>query len=114
MSAAVRRTASALGAVAAVLLVLVAFNSFTSSSAGAAVSRPLVRSTYFTGSATVTCPSGYTATGGVGVDVQNSMYVARTEPVTNSAGKPVGWKGDIRQRVNGAAATGTVYVVCAQ
>ncbi|MEU9476771.1 hypothetical protein [Streptomyces sp. NPDC048191] len=115
MSAAVRRTAYALGAVAAALLVLVAFDSYTSSSADAAVTRPLVRSRYFTGSTTIGCPSGYTATGGgVGVDVPNGMYVARTEPVTNSAGRPVGWKGDVRQRVNGGAATGTVYVVCAQ
>ncbi|MEU6590235.1 hypothetical protein ABZ923_13635 [Streptomyces sp. NPDC046881] len=43
-----------------------------------------------------------------------TRHVARTEPVQNSAGQPIGWKGDIRQRVNGAAASGTVYVVCAQ
>ncbi|MBL1105227.1 hypothetical protein JK361_11605 [Streptomyces sp. 5-8] len=116
MSAAVRRTAYALGAVAAVLLALVAFNTFTSSSADAAVSNPTVRSQYFTtGSSTIYCPSGYVATGGgVGVDTPASMYVSRTEPVQNGAGQPVGWKGDIRQRANGAAASGTVYVVCAQ
>ncbi|GAA3105574.1 hypothetical protein [Streptomyces echinatus] len=115
MSAAVRRTAYALGAVAAVLLALVAFNTFTSTSAGAAVSNPIVRSQYFTtGASTIYCPGGYVATGGgVGVDLQDSMYVARTEPV-QSGGQPVGWKGEIRQRSNGAAASGTVYVVCAQ
>ncbi|MGW0879466.1 hypothetical protein [Streptomyces sp. NPDC002671] len=115
MSAAVRRTAYALGAVAAVLLALVAFNSFTSSPADAAVTNSVVRSKYFTtGATTISCPSGWTATGGgVGVDWPNSMYVSRTEPIKNSAGKPVGWKGDIRQRATGGAASGSIYVVCA-
>ncbi|MEU1008408.1 hypothetical protein [Streptomyces sp. NPDC005890] len=114
MSASVRRIAYALGAVAAVLLALVAFDSLTSSTADAAVTNPVVRSKYFSGATTVSCPSGWAATGGgVGADIQSSMYVARSEPVKNSAGKPVAWKGDLRQRVGGGAASGTVYVVCA-
>ncbi|MFC4500448.1 MULTISPECIES: hypothetical protein [Streptomyces] len=117
MSAAVRRTTYALAAVTAALLALVAFNSFpsTSPSAAAAVARPVVKSKYFTtGDTTISCPSGWTATGGgVGVDLVGSMYVARTEPTRNSSGKPVGWKGDVRQRSNGGAASGTIYVVCA-
>ncbi|MBL1080492.1 hypothetical protein JK359_00625 [Streptomyces actinomycinicus] len=114
MSAAVRRTACTLGAVAAVLLALVAFGSFAPSQADAAAATPVVRSKYFTtGATTISCPSGWSATGGgVGVDLQSSMYVARTEPVKNSAGRPVGWKGDVRQRVNGQAASGSIYVVC--
>ncbi|MDX2680781.1 hypothetical protein [Streptomyces soliscabiei] len=41
------------------------------------------------------------------------MYVARTEPTRNSSGKPVGWKGNVRQKSNGGAGSGTIYVVCA-
>ncbi|MEH0578433.1 MULTISPECIES: hypothetical protein [Streptomyces] len=115
MSAAVRRTVYALAAVTSVLLSLVAFDSLSSSSADAAVATSVVKSKYFTGGeTTISCPSGWTATGGgVGADVVASMYVARTEPTRNSSGKPVGWKGNVRQKSNGGPASGTIYVVCA-
>ncbi|MFI7504713.1 hypothetical protein ACIBVL_40830 [Streptomyces sp. NPDC049687] len=114
MSAAARRTAYALTGITAVLLALVAFASYPSSSADAAVATPVVKSKYFTSETTISCPSGWTATGGgVGVDDPSTMYVARTEPRRSSSGKPVGWKGTLSQRTNGRAATGTVYVVCA-
>lgn len=112
MSTAVRRTVFALAAAVCVLLALALFSS---PSADAAVSAPVVKSKYFTGGEVkISCPSGMVATGGgVGADLRESMYVARTEPTRNSAGKPIGWKADVRTR-NGAAGSGTVYVVCAR
>ncbi|MEV3991070.1 hypothetical protein AB0J57_19375 [Streptomyces sp. NPDC049837] len=113
MSPAARRTGYGLGAAASVLLAMALVNS---SPADAAVSHPLVKSKYFTtGSATITCPAGWVATGGgIGADLTASMYVARTEPFRNSSGTPVGWKGTVTKKANGSGGSGTLYVVCAR
>lgn len=111
MSATVRRTAYALAAAVSALLALVVV---TSTQADAATSS-VVRSKYFTsGEARITCPSGWAATGGgVGADLTATMRVTRTEPLQNSAAKPIGWKADVRTS-SGRAGSGTIYVICAR
>ncbi|MFJ8104315.1 hypothetical protein [Streptomyces sp. NPDC096132] len=116
MTAAARRPAYALAAVTAILLALVAFNSFPSfsPSADAAAARPVVKSKYFFSETTISCPSGWKATGGgVGADDEFNVFVSRTEPTRNSSGRPVGWKANLKQRSNGSGANGTIYVICA-
>ncbi|MGW7612400.1 hypothetical protein ACWGKW_35120 [Streptomyces sp. NPDC054766] len=111
MSSTARRTGYGLSAAALVLLAVTLANS---PSADAAVSHHLVKSRYFTtGSATLACPAGWVATGG-GVGLTASMYVARTEPLRNSSGTPVGWKGTVTQQANDSGGSGTLYVVCAR
>lgn len=64
-------------------------------------------------SGTVDCNPGEVATGGgVGVDVQSTTYVARSEPSPNS-GVPRGWTGHVRYRADGAGASGSVFAICA-
>ncbi|MFF1605522.1 hypothetical protein ACFVYV_50750 [Streptomyces mirabilis] len=112
MTATVRRTAYALAAAVSALLALVVV---TSPQADAAASSSVVRSKYFTsGEARITCPSGWVATGGgVGADLTATMRVTRTEPLQNSAAKPIGWKADVRTS-SGRAGSGTIYVICAR
>ena len=112
MSTVVRRATYGLGVAASFLLAMGVVNL---PSANAALSTQIVKTKYFAGETTIYCPAGWVATGGgVGADLYSSVYVARTEPKQNSSGKPIGWKGNLRQRTNGSAGTGTIYVVCAR
>ncbi|WP_354699009.1 hypothetical protein DSM112329_04710 [Paraconexibacter sp. AEG42_29] len=73
----------------------------------------VVRSTYFTGgNGTASCNVGERATGGGVTGDLYEAYANQNEPVVTS-GIPTGWKGGLRLRATGAAATGTVYVICA-
>ncbi|MFH8935200.1 hypothetical protein [Streptomyces griseosporeus] len=112
MSVAVRRTAYGLGAAASVFLAATVLSPSPADAAAPTSITSTVKSKYFTGGyTTITCPSGYVATGGgVGAD-STQMYVVLTEPTRNSAGRPNGWKGWV-QRTNGAYGSGTIYVVC--
>lgn len=52
--------------------------------------------------------------GGLGVaENPYDTYVARTEPTFNGSGVSTGWKGTL-SRKNGAASSGSIYVVCAR
>jgi hypothetical protein len=78
----------------------------------------VVRSTWFTGAqggeGTASCNAGEVATGGgVGVDITGATYVARSQPLPGT-GAPTAWNGVLRERADGSAGQGTVYVICAR
>jgi hypothetical protein len=72
----------------------------------------VTRSTYLpTGTGNVSCNPGERATGGGITGDLFEAYVNESQPFPQS-GIPTGWSGGLRLRANGAAASGTVYVIC--